>query len=57
MLDLTSLVQNLPAGVVLWAAHGINDRGQIIASAANSGHGFLLTPITPLAALDLLLLD
>jgi hypothetical protein len=54
-------VQNLPAGVVLTQAFGINNRGQIIAdggSGGYSGHGYVLTPIVPTSApLDLLLLQ
>jgi probable HAF family extracellular repeat protein len=61
MYDLNSLVQNLPAGVVLTQAFGINNRGQIIAdggSGGYSGHGYLLTPIVSAGApLDLLLLQ
>jgi probable HAF family extracellular repeat protein len=56
MYDLMSLVQNLPTGEELLHAYGINDRGQIIASSSH-GHSYLLTPIRPLPALDLLLLD
>jgi probable HAF family extracellular repeat protein len=51
--DLTSLVQNLPAGNYISA---INDRGQI-AATRNDGRACLLTPVSSLAALDLLLLD
>lgn len=57
MLDLNDLVVNLPAGVVLGFAYGINDRGQIIAGATNNDHGYLLTPVTPLPGVNLLLLD
>jgi probable HAF family extracellular repeat protein len=53
MLDLNSLV-NLP-GVNLYTAYGINDRGQILANS--SFDGYLLTPVSSLAAIDLLLLD
>ena len=54
MLDLNDLVVNLPAGVVLGFAYGINDRGQIIASGS---HSYLLTPVAPAAPVDLLLLN
>jgi probable HAF family extracellular repeat protein len=61
MYDLNSLVQNLPTGVVLSAAYGINDRGQIIADGGIGGysnHGYILTPIVSTAgSLDLLLLQ
>ncbi|MCX5891288.1 MAG: HAF repeat-containing protein [Deltaproteobacteria bacterium] len=56
MHDLNNLVQNLPAGDVLAAAYGINDRGQIIAQGSH-GHSYLLTPGPPVGALDLLLLE
>jgi probable HAF family extracellular repeat protein len=57
MLDLTSLVQNLPAGEVLMIAYGINNRGQIIADGIR-GHGYLLTPMVSTGApIDLLLLE
>jgi probable HAF family extracellular repeat protein len=60
--DLNNLVLNLPAGIILSAAVGINDRGQIIAegnySPFYSGHAFLLNPVqVPVGALDLLLLQ
>jgi probable HAF family extracellular repeat protein len=59
MYNLNSLVQNLPAGVVLSAAYGINDRGQIIADGGiggYSGHGYVLTPkVSAVAPLELLL--
>jgi len=42
MLDLTSLVTNLPAGVNLTNAAGINDQGQIVANG-NNGHAYLLS--------------
>jgi len=61
MLDLNNLVQNLPAGIILSEAAGINDRGQIIANGNYIdfyyGHTYLLTPITSVPALDLLLLQ
>ncbi len=56
MYDLNSLVQDLPAGVVLKSATGINDRGQIIANSIYD-LAYLLTPVAPLGGLDLLLLD
>jgi probable HAF family extracellular repeat protein len=56
MTDLTSLVQNLPTGVTISMANGINDRGQIIASGSD-GKAYLLTPVSSLAGLDLLLLQ
>ena len=59
MYNLNSLVQNLPAGVVLSGAYGINDRGQIIADGGiggYSGHGYVLTPkVSAVAPLELLL--
>jgi probable HAF family extracellular repeat protein len=60
MYDLNSLVKNLPAGVVLTQAFGINNWGYIIAdggSGGYSGNGYVLTPIAPLGQLDLLLLE
>jgi probable HAF family extracellular repeat protein len=54
MLDLNSLVVNLPAGEVLGLATGINDRSQIAVNG-NSG-AYLLTPVSSLAGVDLLLL-
>lgn len=54
--DLNPLVQDLPPGVVLTAAHGINNAGQIIADG-NRGHGFVLTPVSALPGVNLLLLD
>jgi probable HAF family extracellular repeat protein len=61
MSDLNSLVVNLPEDFIVQEAFGINDRGQIIASAYNSSytkyHNYLLTPVAPLAGVDLLLLD
>lgn len=56
MYDLNNLlVQSLPTGEVLVTTVGINDRGQIIANS--SVNGYLLTPVSALAGLDLLLLD
>jgi hypothetical protein len=57
MYDLNDLVVNLPAGVVLACAYGINDRGRIISQSGGSPHGYLLTPVSPQAGLDLLLLE
>lgn len=57
MYDLNDLVLNLPAGVVLACAYGINDRGQIIAQSGGSPHGYLLTPVSPQAGVDMLLLQ
>jgi hypothetical protein len=56
LLDLTILVKNLPAGVVIAQATGINDRGQIVASGFD-GHAYILTQVLPLAGLDVLLLE
>jgi probable HAF family extracellular repeat protein len=56
LLDLNSLVQNLPPDEVLHFAYGINDRGQIAANGSNGA--YLLTPIhSTVSAIDLLLLD
>jgi probable HAF family extracellular repeat protein len=62
MQDLNDLVLNLPAGIILSEAVGINDRGQIIANGNYSGlyygHAFLLNPVqVPMGALELLLLQ
>ena len=43
MQDLNNLV-DLPPGVVLTTAYGINDQGWIVGVASNN-HAFLLTPI------------
>jgi probable HAF family extracellular repeat protein len=56
MYSLNSLVQNLPEGIYLTGASGINDRGQIAATSLDS-HAYLLTPCLAQPALDLLLLD
>lgn len=55
MTDLNSLVRNLPVGEVLNYAYGINDRGQIAVNGSNGA--YLLTPVSPLAGLDMLLLN
>jgi probable HAF family extracellular repeat protein len=60
MYDLNGLVNNLPAGVVLTAAYGINNGGQVIADGGIGGysnHGYLLTPCKAAPAVDLLLLQ
>jgi probable HAF family extracellular repeat protein len=46
MTDLNSLV-DLPNGIVLIGAVGINDSGQVIAhtSLQNDGHAYLLSPV------------
>ena len=56
LTDLNTLVTNLPAGVTLSQANGINDRGQIITSGSD-GKVYLLTPVAAPAATDLLLLN
>jgi probable HAF family extracellular repeat protein len=43
MQDLNDLV-DLPDGVFLSSAYGINDQGWIVGQASN-GHAYLLTPI------------
>jgi probable HAF family extracellular repeat protein len=54
MLDLNTLVVNLPPGVKLHEAHAINQRGEIAGYTANSV--FKLTPVSSLPY-SLLLLD
>jgi probable HAF family extracellular repeat protein len=54
MQDLNNLVMNLPTGVTLACAYGINSRGQIVGSTSND-RAFLLTPINALPWLPLLL--
>jgi probable HAF family extracellular repeat protein len=58
MLDLNDLVR-LEPGVVLGAASGINDRGQIIAFGAGlgAGHTYLLNPIAVPEPAALVLLE
>ena len=54
MLDLNTLVVNLPPGVKLHEAHAINQRGEIAGYTGNSV--FKLTPMSSLPY-SLLLLD
>ena len=63
MQDLNTLVVNLPAGVSLACAYGINRNGWIVGvgyftdSLGLHRRPFLLSPIAGLAHLQLLLLD
>ena len=61
MYDLNTLVVNQPKIMTLhlYEAHGINDRGQIIALGMDGAYNgaYLLTPIQSSAAIDLLLLN
>lgn len=54
MYDLNSL-SNLPAGVILSEANGINELGQIIARDNAHGHAYLLTPVPEPGAASMLL--
>ncbi len=59
MRDLNGLVQNLPPGVVLTEARGINDRGWIAANDYTYHYAYLLVPVVsdPSPVLGLLLND